>query len=218
VPVLAKVTHGARVDYAEVAKHRAVLDDYLAGVDKVDLRKANDKQKLAFYINAYNVSVLTQVLDRVLGKGPKGADLPGVLAVPGKPGFFDSKSVRVSGEHLSLNELESKGRALGDPRIHFAVNCASVSCPALLNRPWVVATLDKDLEEATRRHFATTEGLETQEGKVQTTQLLNWYAKDFGGKEGARRFLEKYAPAGARAAIQRGIDGFLTYNWALNRK
>ena len=213
-PVLSKILHGARVDYDEVARHRPVLDAYLAKVAKADLGKASLHEKLAFYINAYNVSVLTQVLDRISGKAPKGRDYKGVLAVKG---FFDNKSVRASGEFLSLNELEAKGRALGDPRIHFAVNCASISCPALLDRPWKASTLDKDLTDATRRHFATKEGLVLEDGIVKVTQLLNWYSKDFGGKEGARRFALKYAPALARQALARGIDGFLTYNWNLNK-
>ncbi len=214
-PVLSRIVKGARVDYQETAKHRAVLDAYLAGVAKANLTKASKKEKLAFYINAYNVSTLTQVLDRIIGKAAKGRDYKGVLAVKG---FFDNKSVLVSGVLMSLNELEAKGRALGDPRIHFAVNCASVSCPALMNRPWRVATLEEDLEQATRKHFATKEGLVLDGGIVKVTQLQNWYAKDFGGKDGALRFARRYAPAAARSALESGIDGYLTYNWNLNKK
>ena len=145
--LLSRVVERGRIDYARLATEREILDRYLAGVAKADLTKADKKVQLAFYINAYNAATLSLVLKHVAGKGPQGTDLAGVLEVKD---FFKRNEIRVASELLSLNELEARGRKLGDPRIHFAVNCASISCPVLWSRAWAPETLNEDLDTATR--------------------------------------------------------------------
>ncbi len=212
--LLSRIVEDGKVDYARVEKERKVLDRYLTGVAKADVAKADKRTVLAFYINAYNAAVLSLVVKYVRGKGPKGADLEGVLAVKN---FFDKKEIRVGNELLSLNELEARGRKLGDPRIHFAVNCASISCPVLLDRAWTPETLDKDLDAATRFYFASDHGLQIKDGRLHVTALLKWYKNDFGGEEDVRAFLLRYAPKAAKKRLDGDIT-FIDYDWRLNKQ
>jgi hypothetical protein len=211
--LLAKVVVKGRVDYAELAKHKSVLDAYVAGIAKANLAGASDVQKLAFYINAYNAVTLELVLDRVIGKGKDGKDKPSVMAVPG---FFKQIAVTVAGEKLSLDEIEKRGRALGDPRIHFAVNCAAISCPPLRGHEWRPERLDRDLGMAAADFLASPHGLQVENGKVEVSRLFDWYASDFGGKESVRNFLLRYAPERAKQLLDRS-PGFLDYDWSLNK-
>jgi len=212
--LLSRIVKKGRVNYALLKKERGALDKYLDAVAAAKIEAADKTQKLGFYINAYNASTLRLVLDRVIGKGEKGRDIGGVLKVDK---FFDRKDSVVSGERLSLNELEAKGRKLGDPRIHFAVNCASASCPVLLDRAYSPRTLEQDLDRATRDYFASPFGARLSGGKLEVSQILNWYAKDFGGKDGARNFVLHYAPK-AFVEAARGDLGFLEYDWELNKQ
>ncbi len=217
--LLARVVKNGRVDYALVAKDRAVIDAYLAKVMQADVTKATDREKLAFYVNAYNAATMSLVLKYVRGRGKNGHDLAGVTAVKSALGkdFFGEKEVIVSGKILSLNELEKLGRDLGDPRIHFAVNCASISCPPLLDRPWKVETLDADLTAATKGYFASPQGLQIRGGKLAVSKLLDWYKGDFGGAGGVVNFLRQFAPDAAKAYLDQPVE-FLDYDWGLNKQ
>lgn len=216
--LLGKIVRRGGVDYAVLKQDSKVLDQYLAGVAKVNLKKADKKAKLVFYINAYNATVLRMVLDNIIGKGSRGANIKGVLELKGKPGFFDREDALVGGKRMSLNALEGLGRALGDPRIHFAVNCASASCPVLEDSAWTIQGLEQGLSAATRKYFLSEYGLQIIDGKLHVTQVLNWYAKDFGGAKGAVSFLRTYAPPAARSLLDDGIAGYLDYDWSLNSR
>ncbi len=214
--LLSEVVRNGRVDYEALAKKRAVLDAYLEGVGRADLRGADRAAKLAFYINAYNAGCLRLVLDLVLGKGPRGRDLKSVLAVGGV-GFFKRRVIRVAGRTSSLDEIEREGRRLGDPRIHFAVNCASISCPPLRPRAYEPATLEKDLEAAARAYLRSPHGHRVIRGRLWVSSIFRWYEKDFGGRAGVAAFLRKRLPAEARDLLGKGIR-FLDYDWSLNSR
>lgn len=201
------------VDYDALQAQQKLLDAYLAELRRASLEGTSRAEKLAFYINAYNAWTLRLVLDRVLGQAEGGGDRASVMAAEG---FFERPDTIVAGQRLSLNALETLARELGDPRVHFAVNCASVSCPPLRAEPWSAETLDADLEQATRSFFATPHGAQLREGDVWVTQLLNWYAGDWGGSEGARNFVMRYAPRRIVDHLQSELK-FLDYDWALNR-
>ncbi len=212
--MLSRIVQDGKVDYARLEGERAILDRYLADVSSAKLSKADEQTLLAFYINAYNAATLSLVLKYVRGKGPEGTDLESVLDVED---FFEKKEIQVGNELLSLNELEGLGRKLGDPRIHFAVNCASISCPVLLDHAWTAKTLNQDLDAATRSYFASEHGLQIRDGRIYVSSLLDWYKDDFGGEEGVRTFLLRYVPKAAREFLDKGIS-FLVYDWQLNKK
>ncbi|MBI2104390.1 MAG: DUF547 domain-containing protein [Candidatus Omnitrophica bacterium] len=114
------------VDYTSVQAERKLMDQYLEQLAIVDVDTLPSKEaKLAFWVNAYNASVVKGVLDHAP-----------VTSVKEVKGFFDRIRYRVAGRERTLNEIEGEGRALGDWRIHFAVVCASSSCPPLINEAY----------------------------------------------------------------------------------
>lgn len=209
--VLKACVKDGRVDYAAVKAHGAALDAYLKAVAEFDARKLGPDAK-AFYINAYNALVLKDVVT----EKEKGA-LKSVLDVKG---FFDVRKHRVAGEDLTFNGLEEKKirTPFGDARIHFAVNCASASCPALSSSVWETATLDANLDAAARAYLATPHGLKTGPAGVSITRLMEWYQADFGGKDGVTAFLVKYAPPASVDAVKKGPITFHEYDWTLNAR
>jgi hypothetical protein len=111
------------VDYAGLARERALLNRFLEQLATVSPAGYQRKtEQLAFWINSYNAFTLAEALDTVYGKRQ------GVRQVSG---FFDKRKHAVAGEQLTLDEIEKRGRDLRDPRIHFAIVCASTSCPKL---------------------------------------------------------------------------------------
>lgn len=213
--LLRRVVRGGGVDYGTLRKERAALDAFVAALAAADPKRGTKAERLAFWINAYNAVCLQQVLDLILGKGFQGRDLEGVRAVGGD-GFFRRKAAVVAGRPMSLDEIETRARALGDPRVHFAVNCASRSCPPLRAGAWRAATLDRDLEEAARSFLRSPQGLRIEGGRLRVSPILKWYARDFGGREGVRAFLAARIPPSARPLLARGLS-YLRYDWRLNR-
>lgn len=222
--VLAKHEREGGVDYAALKRDRRDLDAYLgalararpAGPDRVE-RKA---EALAFWANAYNAVVVHHVLARY----------PGLESVKDEAGFFDELTFPVAGEELTLDEIEGRGRALGDPRIHFAVVCASTSCPDLRGEPYRAAEIDAQLREQTHAFLSDeSKGLryDAAGGTLWLSSIFKWYAGDFTGgstvvaffaRGGVLDWVREHAPP----AIARRLKGkkpavkYLAYDWGLN--
>jgi len=224
------VNGGGWVDYAGLRRDRTVLQSYLDTLRNVDVAKLpSDAERLAFWIDAYNAFTLNDVLEYVDGKTD---------SVKKVNGFFDKNKHPIAGESLTLDEIERHGRNLRDPRIHFAINCASGSCPKLQPFAYTAAELDRQLNRVTSEFFADSgRGLRLQrnENTVLLSPILEWYAGDFSGATSATgQFLSR-----ARAAIsgdnviefvvnhvgqdvasyirqQRPTVKYLDYDWTLN--
>ena len=202
------------VDYDAVNARVKELDAFLKRVADAELGHASDDDACAFFINAYNALVLRAFLAH------------GRKRVIDVPGFFDKEPHVVAKETLTLNELEErKIRRLDahglarDPRVHFAVNCASRDCPPLLDRPYAGATLATDLEERTRAYLARGGEVVVDESghRVIVVQLLEWYASDFGGESAVRAFLARYVPALKDKLLDERVDlDFRPYDWSTN--
>ncbi len=217
------------VDYAGLARGRAALDAYLARLASVRPDSLESNDRLALYINAYNAFTLADVLDTVYGKA---------VGVKEVPGFFNGKTHPFAGEELTLDEIEGRGRNLGDPRIHFAVVCASTSCPKLQRFAYAGLQLDQQLDHVTREFLADpARGLLVDAGRhrVHLSSIFKWYAGDFtGAQSGASRLLARtkavvsggeitayvrtYAPPEAQRFLEAGAPAvhYLDYDWSLN--
>jgi len=129
---------------------------------------------------------------------------------------FDQKTI-------SLNDLEKRLRDESkDPRIHFAVNCASMSCPPIRPEPYVAAKLDAQLDDSARKYLASPGAVELKnEGgktRIVTVKIFDWYADDFKVSGGPSAFIQKYGPSAASDALAGGkvkLD-FADYDWGLN--
>lgn len=220
------------VDYAGVRRDRAALEACLTSLSAVtpgDYARWPKDRQLAFLINAYNAWTLALVVDA----DPEPAsirELGGWFRSPWKRRF-----IPLLGETRSLDDIEHElirgAPDFAEPRIHFAVNCASIGCPALRPEAYRAEQLDAQLEDQTRRFLRdrTRNRYDAATRTLQLSKLFDWYAGDFdlpfrGGRSLAA-FLGPHADAlgldaEARQALADGrldID-FLDYDWRLNRR
>jgi hypothetical protein len=162
------------VDYAGLKKERARLDQYLSTLVSANPNGFPDAaERLAFWINAYNAFTLADVLDDVYGKAKSVRDVKG---------FFDGKKHRIAGGELTLDEIEKQGRALQDPRLHFAVNCAAASCPKLQRFAFRGAELESQLQKCALDFLSDmTRGMnyDPSRNEVSLSPIFKWYAADF---------------------------------------
>jgi hypothetical protein len=179
-----------RVDYAALAKDRAALDRFVAALAKTS--PASDpalfpsrEEKLAYWINAYNALVFAGVLAR----GPEKESVWKGGLVSGYS-FFVGMEVVLGGQKTNLKKLEDKTIRAGfsDPRIHAALNCASLGCPRLLRKAFEPATLDADLDRAMEEFVSETRNVEVDEARrtVTLSKIFDWFDGDFLAFEKAR--------------------------------
>ena len=185
----------------------ARFDDYIASIATANVNRLNGKEQLAFWINAYNASVVKGVLEHY----PVGSVLD-------LEGFFDRGAHTVAGLALSLNDMENERirRAFEEPRIHFALNCASMSCPPLLAEPFTGHHLDAQLEEQATRFLAATTEVSTNEMEIRLNRILEWFGRDFDDVGGVREFVARRVPEAEAVRNERNIIVFHEYDWALN--
>ncbi len=231
--VLQRYAHGDLVDYAALRADRAGLDAFVAKLGRTDpaaLERASRETQLAFWINAYNACALTLVIDHYPIK-PAGFPASLVRSLQGVP----ANSIRqipdtwtrtfcpVAGAPRALDEIEHEIlRPMGEPRIHFAVNCASRSCPVLATEAYTGEAIDQQLDAAVRRLIADPRQYRLERNGTAVLRLnkvLDWYKDDFGGTAGVVAFLRPYLPADDAAYIATHgppTVGYLPYDWTLN--
>ena len=216
------------VDYAGFAADRARLQTWLAGqtkVARVEFDRWGAPEQLAFLINAYNAWTIELVLTGY-PRIQSIKDLGSFIQSPWKKSF-----IPLLGETRSLDDIEhglirGSGR-YNEPRIHFAVNCASIGCPALRAQAYNAAQLEAQLEDATRQFLSDRTRNRLESGELRVSSIFKWYRKDFEqGWRNARslgQFLALHSTslglsaevASRLAADQLDIE-FLDYDWKLN--
>lgn len=220
------------VDYRALAKDRALLDRYLARVERTGPQNQpalfpDRDHQLAYYINAYNALVFKGVLAR----GPEKESVWTGGLLPGQTGyaFFVGMDVMVGGEETNLKALEDDVIRAGfqDPRIHAALNCASRGCPRLPRQAFEGATLDQQLDAAMREFVAEARNVSVDESAktVTLSKIFDWFAADFiahekrNGNPGGTvvDYVNRYRPAGAR--LPRGYAvRFFDYDKRINQQ
>ncbi len=212
----------SRVDYAGFARDREALGAYLAALARVapsEFAPLPRADQMAFLINAYNAATVELILTQY----PKHASIKDYGSL--FRSAWRKPFVRVLGETLTLDQIEHarlRGpRGYGEPRLHFALNCASISCPMLREEAYSGAKLEAQLEEQTVR-FLSDRSRNRFDAKADTLELssiFDWYGEDFAGGRLAS-FLSPYASAlGAERAALAKKDleiAFLDYDWRLN--
>ncbi len=227
------VVHGSLVDYAGLQSTRGDLDAYVEELSRTDaqaLASASREAVLAFWINAYNACALKLVIDHYpIKKASFPSSLVKTLAgVPANSirqiaDTWKREFCPVAGKDRALDEIEHEIiRPMGEPRIHFAVNCASRSCPVLAPTAYKAETLDNDLDQAVQRFIgdATQYRLERGDPPVfRVNKILDWYGDDFGGREGVIEFLAAHAPDDDKTFLRNARAPrleFSDYDWTLN--
>jgi hypothetical protein len=188
------------------ASDMAALNRVVTGIGNADPSKLDANGQLAFYINAYNAWTIKLILDKY--------PVRSVRDVSPLFGIFLQKKIRVAGEQMSLNHLEKNilRKKFKDPRIHFAVNCGSTSCPPLQKGAYDAKTLNKELEARTKAFTLNEAAVEkSPDGKVRLSRIFKWYDEDFEG--GAVDYVSKRR--GERVAPGEKVE-YKKYDWSLN--
>ncbi len=210
--LLRKYVREKRVRYAAWhgdAADRQALEGVVHAIAHADVSELSREEKFAFYLNAYNAWILKTVLDHYPVDSIKDA----MFLV------FRRDIITVGGEKMSFSELENDvlRKQFKDSRIHFAVNCASKSCPPLHDRAFKAETLDKTLKTLTEAFIQRNpEAFTLREGgrEVVVSKIFDWYREDFEREAGSvLAYLAKHGakgfPGGAELKFQR-------YDWSLN--
>ncbi|PJB95419.1 MAG: hypothetical protein CO080_07940 [Nitrospirae bacterium CG_4_9_14_0_8_um_filter_70_14] len=209
------------VDYGCMQAHEGELDRYLAelvGAPPEGLARA---AQLALWINAYNAATVKLILRRY----------PQIRSIKEIPRRWTEQEWTVGGKRYSLEEIENEilRAKFGEPRIHFAINCASKSCPDLAAEAYVAARLDAQLDAATRRFLidpvkgarvARARGLFSDRETLYLSAIFKWFRADFEAGQTVTTFVTPFlAPdSRLRLAAHAGevrID-YLDYDWRLN--
>lgn len=220
----------SQLRYAGMAGDRAALKAYtdtLSAVSSAQFDSFSKPQQMAFLVNAYNAFTVALILTRY----PELAsikDLGSFLQSPWKPRWVPLLGDKVSLDDIEHQMLRKRGR-YEDPRVHFAVNCASVGCPALREEAFVADRLDSQLQEQALRFLSdrTRNRLNTSSGALEVSKIFDWFGDDFRlGHQGVaslEAFLGRYAQVLADSPADRdrvragqAPIRFLDYDWKLN--
>lgn len=194
------------VDYAAIAKDPAFapIADQLASYNPAQLNKI---EKLAFYINAYNYFTIKLVVDNQPQESIKDI---GNFFSP----VWKKPAGKINGESVSLDFIEHQIlRKMGEPGIHFAIVCASMSCPDLRPEAYNPEDLMQQLNDQIQLFLNNPKGLSIKDNKLYISKIFDWFSADFKQYGGVLPFLRLYKPELSR------FDSFntLDYDWRLNR-
>jgi hypothetical protein len=224
-----------RVDYARLKAGRQGLDAVVRAFGDVsdhEVQTWSRPQQMAFWINAYNAFTLRAIVDHYPIEGSRFSLHPR-NSIRQIDGAWTTLTWTAAGRTVTLDDIEHRilRPTFREPLVHFAVNCASVSCPPLAPEPYRAATLDAELHAAARRFLASPLGVTLRGARLSVSSILKWYGDDF---------VERYGRGGPRAAspVDRAILGvvatfgptearlvaeggtatvaFLAYDWSLN--
>ncbi|WP_299978313.1 DUF547 domain-containing protein [uncultured Pseudoteredinibacter sp.] len=202
-----------RVDYAAVTEDdKLALNRLQDSLVNVDPRGWSDSEQQAFWINSYNLSVVSLVLQHYPVSSIKDIRLSFKSLFNGGP--WEDKLIKVAGIKLSLNDIEHRilRPIWKDQRFHFALNCASVGCPNLANDIYRAQTLNEQLNLAEKTFLQSLRGFERTDNAYQVSSIFNWYWRDFSDKK--TNLWEYFQKQGL---IDEPVEGFqYQYDWSLN--
>ena len=203
------VSSSGTVNYKSMKVNMDSLDAYLLELrDHAPQTDWTSNEKLAYYINAYNAYTIKFVLSKYPVASVKD------ISFSGKD-IWNFKMANLGGTNYTLNQIENDIlRKMNEPRIHFAINCASKSCPKLLNEAYDADKMNSQLTSATKTFINDSKHNILAEKKLQLSALFEWYSTDFNvdGKT-LIDFLNLYS----NITIQAGAKiEYLEYDWSLN--
>lgn len=210
-----------RVDYASLKRDdHATLKIYISGLQSVDPNTLGRNEQFAFFVNLYNAQTIDIVLDHYPVKSIKNISLGGGLFAAISGGPWKAKLVKVNGVALSLDDIEHRilRKRFKDPRVHYAVNCASVGCPNLAGGAYTGTKLDAQLDAGARSYINHPRGMRFEGRTLIASSIYDWFKEDFGGTDqGAIKHARKYAgpDLATKLSTVESIGGF-GYDWSLN--
>jgi hypothetical protein len=213
------VSKNGDVDYAGIKASeadRALLTAYLKAVGEAEPSKAPRTAQLAFYVNAYNATVIQSIVERY--------PVESVMKVDG---FFNKLEHTIAGKKITLDHLENKivRPEFKDARVHFVLVCGAKSCPRLQRSALTEANAEMIMDNAARDFIKESTRYDAAKKTLSASKLFEWFADDFkrDADGDVRGFLARYLlPADAtqadRDAFMAAKLGTFEYDWALNAK
>ncbi|MDH4172351.1 MAG: DUF547 domain-containing protein [Betaproteobacteria bacterium] len=205
--------HASQVDYAGMARDRAALKSYLDGLSRVTRAEFDawaKNERKAFLINAYNAFTVEKILTR----WPDIAsiwDFGKIFGNPFKDDFFTLLGAPMTLDGIEHGTLRKPG-AYDDPRVHYAVNCASIGCPMLREEAYAAGRLEAQLDEQALRFLSDRSRNRFRDGRLEVSKIFDWFKEDFEPRE---KYFARYAQALGYPGGPVPID-FLDYDWSLN--
>ncbi|MBW2118851.1 MAG: DUF547 domain-containing protein [Deltaproteobacteria bacterium] len=214
--LLEKYMKDGVVNYQGFKNESSVLDKYLKVLEEADSKTLSRNEQFAFYINAYNAWTIKLIL----------SGYPGVKSIKDLGGLFRSpwkkKICRIDGKIITLDDIEHNRLRprFKDPRVHFAVNCASKGCPPLRSEPYRGSTVDQQLDDSVST-AVNNPGRNRLEGEtLYVNKVFGWFSEDF--ENGVVAFFLKYAKGDLKKRLESGKEKikikYLDYDWPLNGK
>jgi len=196
-----------KVDYAKIHANQKDLNALLTLAEGIKVSKGDAKNYQAFWINAYNVSVIKGIVDNYPTKSPLD-----------KAGFFDKTTYSLAGKKITLNDIENKllRAQFKDPRVHFVLVCGAIGCPPLINKAYLPSTLESQLDTQTKKAInGSFVKVNTKKKRVEGSEILKWYKEDFVMNGNEIDFLNTYRTE----KIPNNYKlTYFTYNWSLNKQ
>jgi hypothetical protein len=198
------VSSDGHVNYKAISLHPENLDAYLQKLSKANPNDTWSKNEtLAFWINAYNAFTIKLIIDNFPVKSIKDIKNP-----------WDQKFIKIGSETMSLNHIEHDIlRKMDDPRIHFAIVCASVSCPKLRNEAYISSQLNEQLSQAASRFLSDPTKNVISKNHLELSKIFQWFSKDFKKHGDLIAFLNQYSQINI---LKNAKTKFKDYNWNLN--
>jgi hypothetical protein len=214
--LLKKYVKEGVVDYQGFKNEEAKLDAYLKVLEKTDAGELSRNEQFAFYINAYNAWTIKLIL----------TGYPGVKSIKDLGSIFKNpwkkEIVRIDGDVLTLDNVEHDilRPRFKDPRVHFAVNCASKSCPPLISEPYRGADLNEQLNSSTQSFLNNKKENYLQENTLYASRIFKWFNDDFNND--VVGFFMTFAEGDLKERLVANRDRikvtYLDYDWSLNGK
>ncbi len=215
---------GRHFDYAGLKQDEEKFEAYLSRLANADLSSLAADEIQTLFINAYNAYIVLSIFERVTDDGTYE-----IASIRDIPDVFTRETHLVGGFELSLDNMEHNilRPIFKDPRVHFAVNCASSSCPPLPLRAFEAARLDEQLDDVTKATLTNADYISIEDGSLLVTKIMEWYGADFvnpefkGSQKTLQAYIAKYATEEVTAFITENGENltvrFRNYNWVLNR-
>ena len=206
-----------RVAYGDVDDaDKEALDRYIRSMASVSVESLPRDEQLAYWVNLYNALTVQVVHAHYPVKTICDIDIsPGLFS----DGPWDKKLIEIDDEPISLNDIEHRilRPIWNDPRIHYAVNCASIGCPNLLRSAYTGSTAGRMLEEAARAFINDKRGVNAQDERATVSSIYAWFTVNFGGDvAGVIAHLKRYANPELASRLDEAVELDDAYDWALN--
>ena len=209
-----------RVDYAALGGNATDVEKLGAYIDllqETDVSKLNQDEQFAFWANLYNAVTVEVILEHYPVRSIRDISIsPGLFST----GPWGKKLVTVEGEDLSLDNIEHDilRKNWDEPRVHYAVNCASYGCPNLALEPFTGKKLEAQLEKAGKDYVNHARGVTFEGGKLTVSKIYDWYGKDFGATRAAQlKAIAKHADPDLADKLKTHTGRVsYDYDWSLN--